>query len=51
VAFFVLISQFLRKKISRFDLFWPYLILTSFFVVFTLIFLAPRLMQSKMTPL
>lgn len=51
VAFFVLISQFLRKKISRFDLFWPYLILASFFVVFILIFLAPRLMQSKMMPL
>ncbi len=51
VAFLALISQILRKKWSRFDLFWPYLILTSFFVVFILIFLAPRLMQSKMMPL
>lgn len=51
VAFLALTSQILRKKWSRFDLFWPYLILTSFFVVFALIFLAPRLMQSKMAPL
>lgn len=47
VAFLALISQYLRKKWSRFDLFWSYLILISFFVIFILIFLVPRLLQSK----
>lgn len=51
VAFLALISQILRKKWSRFDIFWPYLIVASFFVIFILIFLIPRLAQSKLTPL